>query len=449
MGGFSKLLPYTCYELGHCFNHSCCFASLEICIIGFIESCKIYGLVYLLTALIKSRKLSFEYGRKLLKDYITSVCFLTVNAFGYIGSFCVLRHILGHVNFLSASFLPGMIGSLMAINVERPERRSLLAIYVTNVASECLWNVAVGHGYVKAIPRGEILVFAGAMAVLGYTFRSSKPFSKLMNSILQLILGGSESGPMIVARNARAHKELQHPQPKQKSWFWRLSSLFTRSHPLCPHKRGCLPNFVMMGVQGFLKGFLLQFAVKFMSSFPRLLRSPSKLHGLLFSRNNVNAGLFFAWFISVFKGTCCAGRWWHGKEAPSHGAVAGVLSALSMYFYSAPSIALYIMWKVLEGVYEKGCDEGYLPRIPGSVELLYSLSTGYLFHVAVIEKCYMKPSYWRFLKRLTWGRLCHYNRHLLAPFGLDSAKDFEHFWPNYDPNFISEAVKKMNPNHIS
>ncbi|KAK8753067.1 hypothetical protein OTU49_002325 [Cherax quadricarinatus] len=119
-----------------------------------------------------------------------------------------------------------------------------------------------------------------------------------------------------------------------------------------------------------------------------------------------------------------------------------------MYFYSAPSLALYMMWKVLECVYEKGCDEGYLPRIPGSVELLYSISTGYLFHVAVMEMHYMKPSYWRFLLRLTWGRLQDYNRHLLTPFGMDSARGLNGIWPKYDLKHVSESVRKMIPNPI-
>ncbi|MPC13248.1 Transmembrane protein 135 [Portunus trituberculatus] len=91
MGSFSKILPYSCYELGHCWKHSCSSASFEICIIGFIESLKIYGVVYLLTGLVNAQKISMKYGKKLLKDYLTSVCFLTVNAFGYIGSYCVVR----------------------------------------------------------------------------------------------------------------------------------------------------------------------------------------------------------------------------------------------------------------------------------------------------------------------------------------------------------------------
>lgn len=47
MANLSKFLNYSCYELGHCFRESCSGASFEICIIVFIESCKIYGVVYL------------------------------------------------------------------------------------------------------------------------------------------------------------------------------------------------------------------------------------------------------------------------------------------------------------------------------------------------------------------------------------------------------------------
>lgn len=51
MGSLSKVLPYTCYELGHCWKHSCSSASFEVCIIGLIESLKIYGVVYLVRSL--------------------------------------------------------------------------------------------------------------------------------------------------------------------------------------------------------------------------------------------------------------------------------------------------------------------------------------------------------------------------------------------------------------
>lgn len=441
----SKTVPYTCYEVGHCWEPACSKAAFEICIISFIESCKIYGVVYLLTGLVRLKKMNLERGKKLLKDYLRSSCFLCVNAFGYIGIFCILRRLFRHINFLSASFLPGFLSALCAVLVERPERRSLLAIYVTNVASESLWNTGKEYGYVRSIPRGEILVFVGAMTILGYYFRTEKPLSRIIHSILQFILGHGESGYMVHSRQASLASLSGTTCTKQLSWREKLIALTRSKHTACPHKRGCLLHFAQNVFNGFMNGFLLQLTVKVLPSIPRLIRTPSTLLRILRSSKNIEAGLFFAWFTSVFKGMCCAGRWWDGIEYPYHGALAGALSALGMYFYSAPSLASYMLWKTFEGLYENGCNAGYLPRIPGSVEFLYCLSTGYLFHTCVIDCRNLKPSYLRFLDRLTWHRMFEYNRHLLNSFGFESGKGFEYYWPNYDVRKISDAVKHMGP----
>ncbi|MPC13249.1 Transmembrane protein 135 [Portunus trituberculatus] len=191
-------------------------------------------------------------------------------------------HILQHFNFLTVSFVPGFIGSLMAILVERPARRTLLAIYVTNVASECLWNSAVGHGYVSSIPCGEIL--------LTHKSRSSIVKGDRVFLLVRVFLGKEESGLMVSHRQTAARQECIPHQPVP--WHQKLLALITSKHYLCPHRGGCVPHFI--------------------------------------------------W------GTCCGGRWWHGEDRPESGAIAGVLAALSMYFYSAPSLALYMMWKVVE-----------------------------------------------------------------------------------------------------
>lgn len=43
------------------------------------------------------------------------------------------------------------------------------------------------------------------------------------------------------------------------------------------------------------------------------------------------------------------------------------------------------------------------------------------------------------------SRLLHYNRHLLASYDMDSGKLASNFWPDYDPEHISEAVKGLTP----
>lgn len=45
----------------------------------------------------------------------------------------LLRAIMGNFNFLTISFVPSFMASLVAILVERPSRRNLLTLYVTNV----------------------------------------------------------------------------------------------------------------------------------------------------------------------------------------------------------------------------------------------------------------------------------------------------------------------------
>ena len=68
-------------------------------------------------------------------------------------------------------------------------KRLMIYIYIfillLSQASESLWKTAEEYGYVKSIARGEILVFVGAMAVLGYFFRTPKPLSRMIHSVLQ------------------------------------------------------------------------------------------------------------------------------------------------------------------------------------------------------------------------------------------------------------------------
>ncbi|XP_076031763.1 transmembrane protein 135-like isoform X2 [Oratosquilla oratoria] len=405
MGSLSKLLTYSCYELGHTWHPNCYHACFEISLLTFIESCKIYGVVYLVSALIRGKRISPEYGKKLLSDFLRSACFLTTNGFLYIGFFCVIRNILQHVNVITASFLPAFFASLTAVMIERPERRSLLAIYVTNVASECVWNSLLSRGIVRSVPRGEVYIFMAAMAVLGYSFRSTNPLSPSLNSILQLFVGPGESGAVVA--NTAASQMSREPQvdttrqTRQNSWISALTSVLWSRHSLCPHRGSCLLNTSWSAVRSFSQGFLLQLCIKLVTSLPRLGRSPGKVRSLLQNPINFKAGLGLAWFTAAFK-----------------------------------------------ALYDDGCKSGKLPRIPGSVIIMYSISTAYLFHMAALEQYNLKPSYWRFLQRLTWGRMGEYNRYLLDEFGLGSSRNFDGVWPKYKEGFISESFKAKLASHI-
>ncbi|KAB7497382.1 Transmembrane protein [Armadillidium nasatum] len=345
---------------------------LELFYLRVLNICFKFIAHSILTALFSKKKLTKEYVIQHLKNYLQSVFFLSINGTSFIGTFCVLRHILGHVNFLSASWLPGFISSVLAINAERPSRRSLLAIYVTNVASESLWNVLKERGYVKPIPKGEVLLFS---------LNSSK-------------------------YNGRFR------------------------HHTCPHNGSCFFYTLKAGAVGWSKGYAFEVCFKLLFQFPRIIKNPLLIIQILSSKNAFGAAAFIGWFSAAFKGICCASRHISNRDKPVHGVYAGAFAALGMLFNSSPSLALYSFWKALETLYSKGVEAEVLPIIPGGIELLYSFSTAYLFHCAVWENFNLKPSYWRFLMDLTSGKIAGYNRILLDGYGLDSGRN--QVWPDYD-----------------
>ncbi|RXG72711.1 Transmembrane protein [Armadillidium vulgare] len=431
MTTYSKLLHETCYELGHTWHPSCSKTSFDMFISSAIASFKIYGVVYLLTALFSRKKLTKEYVIQHLKNYLQSVFFLSINGTSFIGTFCVLRHILGHVNFLSASWLPGLISSVLAINAERPSRRSLLAIYVTNVASESLWNVLKDRGYVKPIPKGEVLLFSLVMMLYGYLLKSSKEEKSMINSILKFVLGNEESGA-----------GSQHNSVLSNSKY---NGRFR--HHTCPHNRSCLFYTLKAGAVGWSKGYAFEVGFKLLVQFPRIIKNPLLIIQILSSRNAFGAAAFIGWFSAAFKGICCASRHISNRDKPVHGVYAGAFAALGMLFNSSPSLALYSFWKALETLYSKGVEAEVLPIIPGGIELLYSLSTAYLFHCAVWENFSLKPSYWRFLMDLTSGKIAGYNRFLLDGYGLDSGRN--QVWPDYDIKYLSESFIKKHHKELA
>ncbi|KAK7492999.1 hypothetical protein BaRGS_00015729, partial [Batillaria attramentaria] len=120
MAIFSKpvCLDCTCYELGHCWTPYCLKASTDVSKIVFREAFKIYGSLYLITALIKKRGLRY-YAKQFIPETVRSTIFLTINGTLFIALFCVWRRLLGCFYFLNSSFLPAYFAAGTAILAER------------------------------------------------------------------------------------------------------------------------------------------------------------------------------------------------------------------------------------------------------------------------------------------------------------------------------------------
>lgn len=110
---------------------------------------------------------------------LQSTCFLTTNGYTYSLILCIIRHYIGSFNFYTASFVPSFLSSMVALTIERPTRRGLLCLYVSNVATETLFNMACSRGYCRPIPYGQVLIFGASISVLLYYFRSGLHQRKL------------------------------------------------------------------------------------------------------------------------------------------------------------------------------------------------------------------------------------------------------------------------------
>lgn len=82
----------------------------------------------------------------------------------------------------------------MAVMIEKPSRRSSLAFYVANVASETLFRIYVGRGYLKAIPNGQVYLFTLAIAIIMWLAKKRGFEDDPLSTAIRLIVGPEEAG---------------------------------------------------------------------------------------------------------------------------------------------------------------------------------------------------------------------------------------------------------------
>ena len=114
------------------------------------------------------------------------------------------------------------------------------------------------------------------------------------------------------------------------------------------------------------------------------------------------------------------------RDEPLSAIPSALLASIAFASYPDNTIALYVMWKMLQVrpcracpinedsfiaslltfqiTYDIGHTNGYLPKIPHFTFLLYCASTATLFHAATLEPTNLRASYWKFLHSLSGGR---------------------------------------------
>lgn len=258
--------------------------------------------------------------KKTVIGILQSTAFLVTNAYGFIMYNCLIRNILGRYYFSTVAFLPCLLASLMAIVVERPQRRPLLALYVANVATESLWKMAEVRGWVKSIPNGQVLLFGASVSALLYLYRLGLHKTTCKDSIfgiLRIFVGKSEEGDATPKESIEGGESqpAQTTAPPRTSrppvnlstihgWvqmYSRIIGKLKSKHETCTHKSGCIHNAVMGGLKPLLGGIGVQVALKLLMNIKKVVQNKVDWKKTIYNQKTLNLGLFLGSFSFLYK----------------------------------------------------------------------------------------------------------------------------------------------------
>ncbi|KAG5679152.1 hypothetical protein PVAND_008743 [Polypedilum vanderplanki] len=418
-----QMVPTTCIEYVHPWTDSCWNGSAGLLMVSSLDSFRIYTVVYVLSLLMRGRVPKPKDLQRTLFGILQSTAFLTTSAVSYSTYLCILRKLFGGYNMLTASYLPAFLSSLTAIIVERPSRRNLLCLYVANVATETLWRMAESRGMVRSIWRGQALIFGISTATIVYYFRSGYHLEKKdsVYDVVRFIVGKDEEGGEREEKNESRKKAGMNFLIIQK--LVAIIDKFLKSfskHEKCPHHNSCVHYCISGGAKLFGIGLCIQTALKVVLQIPKIIKTPKKVIGSIFSKDTMRIGAFLGGFSFLYRLTACFLRRTFNDDRPEFAIPSTLLASIAFLSYPDRTAALYIFWKTLQLTYNKFCDEGYLPRVPGSTIILYSVFTAVLFHAATFEPMNLRSSYWKFLHGLSGGRIAVMDRRTFDVWGLNT-----------------------------
>lgn len=129
---------------------------------------------------------------------------------------------MGHFNLLTVSAIPAFLASVFAILIERPSRRILLCLYVSNVATETVWNMLLSRNMVRSVKHGEVAIFSASMALLlayykGGFHKTHSGKSDSMFGVLRFVVGPHEEKVSTNQASTIYHQEQNIPNDPESS----------------------------------------------------------------------------------------------------------------------------------------------------------------------------------------------------------------------------------------
>ncbi|XP_064475915.1 transmembrane protein 135-like [Ornithodoros turicata] len=435
--------PYNCYEIGHTWSPHCCQSWFGIWYDVFVRALKLYGLLYLVGQLVSRR-----YNRKAFfntfKNTLKSSMFISSNFYFYLFFVCFGNKVLGRLYLAPATFLAGFFSALVAIHVEKPGRRRMLALYMLNLASDMVYRLLHSRGLVPYVPYSEVVTFASCVGSYVYYARKHGYYDDPVPFVLKYLLGPDElksakrqlesstdkglSVAKLLVNDVNGNDEIKNgvvPSDRKRRYG---------------QTRGSFRRIVTVTLKSGTTGWTIGAVVSLVSSLKSILKGSRPVTSLLTSSSARRMGFFFASLTGLYTLTSGLLERVCGERQDWHGLVAGSAAGLAASSIMPNSnISLYLAWKLIELVYLKSAEEKLVPSFDHAPALLYSLCTGLMLYVAIVEPHNLRPQYLKFLDEISGHMVRQINRYPLDILGLHSSRTFPDFFPfHLDRRFISK-----------
>lgn len=460
--------PYNCYEVGHGWTPFCTDAAWDVGCSVFKNAIPVYSSLYLLTQLGLQRRCDVAAFWETLKSTLTSSSFLAFNFYSGMCISCFLRNNSDRYYYRIQCFIPALLATALALQIERPGRRPALAFYLANMSSELAFKHATNQGWVIALPHSETIVFVLGMACYLHFIRVHGFSHDPVSVALKYLIGSNEaksrarqktiedsptelpvksklevlSDDKKIAQHIARKRSILDNLDRAVTGFFNL--MFT-CHPICPHQgKSCVDYAITPTFTRFLMGYLGKSLLNLSGQYPLILIDTKQAFRNAFTaKSSINLGLFLGLFVGLSKATHCILRRVNGKQEAWHSALAGGISGLSMLYSPKSTLSTYVLWKCLEQYFFLGVKNGVIKYPDAIISLVYAVSSNILLYTFALEPRFIRSSYMKFMDRVSDHKLHQVNRMVLDIFNPNASIGYEDWFPNLDPKYMSREFQEL------
>lgn len=369
----SKIVTCSCEEFVHPWTDSCLKSVAGFLIQGSFHSVKLYSVVYAASLLMRKRIPSKDEIGKAMLGIAQSAAFLTANGGFFIGLMCLWKQIFGYWTFLGATFWPAFYASALAFFIERPARRALLTMYVTNEASETFWNILKSQGYVSSVRNGQVALFALGITMLLYLYKiglhKKDTFKDPIFDIFNMLLGKIEEGPLVIKNNPNRETEITNINGNK--YLHRYIHKLQSKHKSCNHPKSCISYTLLGGLKPFAGGLTISV---FLKSLSLIRTSKFSFNNLLVEQDIYKLGIFLGGFSFLYKGTSCLIRHIKDNDKPEYVIISALIASCASLKYKNKFVSCYVLLKAIQLFYYWGCEKNILPNVSSLQVILTNLA---------------------------------------------------------------------------